>query len=216
MNNMENADNGNNISVRSVQHFLYCPHRWGLMEIDRAWAENYFVVKANIVHERAHTNAQYVSRGKKVYTAVKIWNDDYGLFGVTDCLEVQKGKYTIVEYKPTAPKKGIVREEDAMQIFAQKVCVDNVLATDCAAEIYYADTKKRYALPFAEQYAVYEEKLRKILQVMRGYLASGQIPAIRQKQVCSGCSMKDLCLPSAGKKQASLRASIAKFAEGEP
>ena len=31
------------ISIRSIQHFLFCPHRWGMIEIDRAWAENYFV-----------------------------------------------------------------------------------------------------------------------------------------------------------------------------
>lgn len=31
------------ISIRSLQHFLYCPHRWGLLEIGKVWAENYFV-----------------------------------------------------------------------------------------------------------------------------------------------------------------------------
>ena len=31
------------IAIRSIQHYMYCPHRWGLMEIDRAWAENAFV-----------------------------------------------------------------------------------------------------------------------------------------------------------------------------
>ena len=55
----------NEISIRSIQHYLYCPHRWGLIEIDRAWAENYFVTKANLMHERVHTPAQgYLSRGE--------------------------------------------------------------------------------------------------------------------------------------------------------
>ncbi len=79
------------ISIRSVQHYLYCAHRWGLMEIGVSWAENYFVAKANLIHERAHSEEHYSIRGKNVYTAVKVWNDEVGLFGVTDCLETYGG-----------------------------------------------------------------------------------------------------------------------------
>ena len=49
------------IAIRMLQHFLYCKHRWGLMEIDRAWAENAFIVKGNIVHERAHQTTTLLS-----------------------------------------------------------------------------------------------------------------------------------------------------------
>ena len=31
---------------------------------------------------------------------------------------------------------------------------------------------------------------------MRDYLKRGEIPPIRKNQKCSGCSMKDLCMPS--------------------
>jgi CRISPR-associated exonuclease Cas4 len=203
------------VSIRSVQHFLYCPHRWGLMEIDRAWAENYFVAKANILHERVHTADAYASRGKQVYTSVSVWNDDYGLYGVTDCLEEREGQYTIVEYKPTAPKSGAVRPEDAMQVFAQKLCVDQVFSTDCGAVVYYADTKKRVALPLKEQYRPYEQTLRQTLQAMDEYRRRGEIPPIRAGQICSGCSMKDLCLPSASKKHKALRDVIGQFSEDE-
>jgi CRISPR-associated exonuclease Cas4 len=185
------------------------------LEIDRAWAENYFVVKAALVHERAHSMSQYASRGKRVYTAVKVWNDEYGLFGVTDCIEEQNGKYTIVEYKPTAPKSGTVRDEDAMQIFAQKICVDHVFSTDCSAEIYYADTKKRYRLPFEEEYQSRLDRLCDLLRKMQEYRQAGIIPAIRSGQVCSGCSMKDMCIPSAVKKRTDIRGSIIQFSEDE-
>lgn len=59
------------ITIRSIQHYMYCPHRWGLLEIDCAWAENVFVTKANFMHERVHNpDKNYSSRGKKVFTAV--------------------------------------------------------------------------------------------------------------------------------------------------
>ena len=65
------------ITIRSIQHFLYCPHRWGLLEIDRAWVENYFVTKANLMHERVHDpNRYYVGRGDRVFTSVHVYNDE--------------------------------------------------------------------------------------------------------------------------------------------
>ena len=81
------------ITIRSVQHYLYCPHRWGLMEIDKAWAENCYVTKANLMHERVHDPGKsYAMRDKKVFTSVPVYNDleEYNLYGVTDCLELSR------------------------------------------------------------------------------------------------------------------------------
>lgn len=54
------------ITIRSIQHFMYCPHRWGLLEIDKAWAENFFVTRANLLHERVHDpDRAYTTKNKK-------------------------------------------------------------------------------------------------------------------------------------------------------
>ena len=200
------------ITIRSVQHYIYCPHRWGLLEIDRAWAENYFVTKADLLHRRVHDPENYYSvRGKKVYTSVPIYNDleQYNLYGIADCLEVtedpngvsisgstEKYKICIVEYKPTKPGNQLYREEDLLQVFAQKICVDYVFGGDCSGVLYYADVRKRISLPLKENYFTYDERLKGLLKEMRTYMLAGKIPAIRAKQQCSGCSMKDLCMPS--------------------
>lgn len=201
------------ITIRSIQHYLYCPHRWGLMEIDKAWAENVYVTKANLMHERVHdTKNSYTTRGRKVFTSVSVYNDleTYNLYGVTDCLELirdeengvsvngSKEKYhiSIIEYKPTRPKNLEYRDDDLMQVFAQKVCVDYVFGGDCDGIIYYADEKKRVILPLRQNYEEYDTQLKRTLEEMRKYLKEGKIPAIRKGQKCSGCSMKDLCMPS--------------------
>lgn len=199
------------IAIRTVQHYMYCPHRWGLMEINQAWAENIFVTKSNLMHERVHDPASnYRSRGKRVFTSVPVYNDleDYHLYGVTDCLELKEDSHgvsidgndvkyniTIVEYKPTKPKNQDYHEEDLIQVFAQKVCVDYVFGCDCDAVLYYADVKKRTALPLREHYMEYDRKLKGLLEEMRNFLNQGKIPQIRKGQKCSGCSMKDLCMP---------------------
>ena len=218
------------IAIRSIQHYLYCPHRWGLLEIDKAWAENAFVTKANLMHNRVHDpERNYISRGKKVYTSVPVYNDldEYNLYGVVDCLEMtedkngitidgSKEKYNIciVEYKPTRPKNEEYHEEDLMQVFAQKVCVDYVFGCDCEAILYYADVKKRIKLPLKEHFDVYDEQLVRILKEMRMYFAQGVIPSIRKGQKCSGCSMKDFCMPSV-KKVRDFESELRKIQEAE-
>lgn len=199
------------ISIRDIQHFLYCPHRWGLIRNDCAWAENVFVTKANLQHKRVHDpDRSYVSRQKEVLTSVQVFNDrpELNLYGVTDCIELRHdpegaavpghdGKYSlwIVEYKPTAPKATAWNEDDLMQVFAQKVCVDAVFHSRASGVLYYADCKKRVSLPLEENYSEYYDILVQTLKQMRMYMENGQIPPVRKNQKCSGCSMKDMCLP---------------------
>lgn len=180
------------ITVRSLQHYLYCPHRWGLLEIDRAWSENYFVVKANSVHERVHSGESFSLRGVKRYTDIDIWDDELGLIGKLDCLEENGQGFCIVEYKPTKPKTGLIRHDDAMQIYAQKLCVDKIFKTNCSAKMYYSDVRKRFDVSFEPSF---DSELRSILTEMRGYIADGEIPEIKNGQKCGGCSMADLCMP---------------------
>lgn len=218
------------IAIRSIQHYMYCPHRWGLLEIDRAWAENVFVTKANLIHERVHDpERNYVSKGRKVFTSVPVYNDleQYNLYGVTDCLEMTKDnqgiaiggsdeKYSvcIVEYKPTKPKDKEYYEEDLMQVFAQKICVDYVFGCDCDAVLYYADVKKRIMLPLKENFEQYNQQLLQLLSEMRSNFDKGIIPSIRKGQKCSGCSMKDLCMP-AMKQSKDFLSQIKKIKEEE-
>ena len=204
------------ITIRSIQHYMYCPHRWGLLEIDKAWAENVFVTKANLMHERVHDpNRNYTGRGRKVFTSVPVYNDleEYNLYGVMDCLECKeskdgidafhdgkKYKLCIVEYKPTKSKQQTHRKDDLMQIFAQKICVDYVFHCDCETILYYADVKQRIPVDFTDSYREFDNELKDLLCEMRANLREGIIPPIRKGQQCSGCSMKDMCMPSSLKK----------------
>ena len=53
------------IQIRSIQHYLYCPRRFALLEIDRDWQENAFVAKADLLHEHVHDGSHSVFRPSK-------------------------------------------------------------------------------------------------------------------------------------------------------
>ncbi len=203
--------NDRTINIRNIQHFLYCPRRYSLLEINNDWAENYFVVKANLLHQHVHDGSHSFSDSKMVVRSdVAVYNDlpEYDLFGITDCIEFihdkngveisgLDGKYRvkIVEYKPKAPKETQFNETDAIQVFAQKICADHIWNCNCEAFIYYSDTRKRVRLPFDSEYEKYDEMLKKLLCEMRNVLSSAEISPRKKGQKCSGCSLADVCFP---------------------
>ena len=184
------------VDIRDLQHFLYCPHRWGLIRINDIWAENIFVIKANLAHENVHSQNKTSSKsGVKRFNSVRIYNDDLDIYGVTDALEVSDGHYCIVEYKPHVPKAKTYSESDAMQVFAQKVCIDSIFQTSCDAHLYYTSEKKRVKLPFDKEYQSYMDKLQQTLEQIRYFLERDEVPGIPEKQNCNGCSFVDICMP---------------------
>ncbi|MGN1115505.1 MAG: CRISPR-associated protein Cas4 [Candidatus Ornithomonoglobus sp.] len=201
------------INIRTIQHYMYCPRRFGLLEINNDWAENVFVVKANIMHENVHSGKHNYKTGKKIeLSSVAVYNDELDLYGITDCIEFERskdgtvidaldGKYNvnIIEYKPTQPRGGEIRQTDAIQVFAQKLCVDYIWNCSSSGYVYYADTRKRVKLLLNEEFDRYYNQLTALLNDMKACLESGVVPPRMKGQNCSGCSIKDVCLPQTKK-----------------
>ncbi|MDY3791804.1 MAG: CRISPR-associated protein Cas4 [Oscillospiraceae bacterium] len=196
------------VNIRAIQHFLYCPRRFGLLEINGDWAENASVVMGNIIHERVHSGDWGTCRNGYSMTAVTLYNDELDIYGVSDCIEFSpdtNGDYigrdgkrytvTLVEYKPTRPKNGEISLPDSVQVFAQKLCADKVFGCNCRGAVYYADVRKRTLLPFDSEYEKYYELVTGLISQMRDILESGEIPLRKKGQHCSGCSLENVCMP---------------------
>ena len=69
------------ITLRSIQHYMYCPRRYALLELNRDWSENAFVVKAILLHDGSH---RFSDSKKIVRSDVAVFRDDpdYDLSGV--------------------------------------------------------------------------------------------------------------------------------------
>ncbi len=203
--------NDSSINIRNIQHYMYCPRRFALLELNDDWAENYFVVKANLQHEHVHDGSHSYSDSRKIVRSdIAVYNDapEYDIFGRTDCIEFVRSsegakidgqdgcfQVRIIEYKPKAPKNEAFNETDAIQVFAQKICADSIWRCDCEAFIYYSDTRKRVKLPFDTEYDKYDTALKRLLAEMRQVIGEKRIPERKRGQKCSGCSMADICFP---------------------
>jgi len=137
---------------------MYCPRRFGLLEINEDWRENALVVKGNLVHERVHGGGHsFSSKTVRAESSVQLYNDELDIFGVADCVEFRPDKtaefseklggnykISLVEYKPTRPKNGEISRPDAIQVFAQKICADGIFGVKCEGVLYYADVKRSF------------------------------------------------------------------------
>lgn len=198
------------INIRDIQHYMYCPRRFALIHTDNSWYENAYVVMANIMHNRVHSGKhKIVSKSKYELSDVYIYNDDLDILGKADCIEFDKsdnGVYVdmledkfdikVIEYKPTKPKNADYNESDAIQVFAQKLCVDYIWKCNSQGYIYYADVRKRVKLPFESNEDKYLLQIKEYIKSMTDISQSNIIPKRAKGQKCSGCSMKDLCLPN--------------------
>ena len=194
--------------IREVQHYVYCAHRWGLIHIGCDWSENLFVNRAVLMHENADSGKNNMVRGKYVERSVRVFNREWDLYGILDCLQLtpdasgyyipkygKKFSLDIIEYKPTHTVSAQAALADRMQLLAQKICVDSMFSTDSKTSIYYADIRKRVYLSFEEKDFV---MLKSVISQIKDLYDSAEIPPARQSQLCGGCSMKDICLPKIG------------------
>lgn len=196
------------VNIRSIQHFLYCPRRYGLLEINNDWAENAYVVKANIMHEKVHSGEHsYSNKNGFSESSIILYNDNLDIYGVADCIEFKKSKtgdfiyndekykVILVEYKPSKPKNDIISETDAIQVFAQKLCADYMFNCNCDGYLYYSDVKRRVKLPFDTEYQKFYSIFENCVTKMRQILEDGNIPQREKNKKCSGCSLSDICMP---------------------
>ncbi|MGM9596952.1 MAG: CRISPR-associated protein Cas4 [Eubacteriales bacterium] len=198
------------IPIRALQHFLYCPHRWGMLYRDGLWEDNALTVLADLAHERVHSGDKLVQSKKKIALSdVTLYSQRWGIYGKADCLELipdaggvkvapYPGTYSlsVVEYKPTAPKSD-VSVADRLQLFAQCCCVEEIFGVMPEAYLYYVNVRKRFRLNFNEDD---ERLLKQVVEQLTYWLQSDQTPPPVNGPKCNGCSMRDRCMPKQIKK----------------
>ena len=193
------------IPIRAIQHYAYCPHRWGLLYQEGMWAENAFTVQGDLLHERVHREKLLAKSGAGLsFGGMSLYSGTRGIYGKADLIELVRdrdgvsiaglpGRYLVrlIEYKPTSPKTE-VHPADRLQVYAQYCCARELFGERVEAYFYFADTRRRIALSFGGED---EAVLLRVLEEIRTAQENGEIPPIRIQKGCSGCSMTDRCMP---------------------
>ena len=127
------------IQLSGLQHFVFCRRQWALIHIEQQWAENYWTVDGDILHEKAHDPEKRERRGDLLITrGMPIHSPTLGVSGQCDVVEFRRDDYGAalrgeeglwvpfpVEYKRGKPKE---HQADELQLCAQAMCLEEMLS----------------------------------------------------------------------------------------
>lgn len=179
------------ISLSALQHWLFCPRQYGLIHIDRVWAENRLTAEGRVLHDRADGGRAETRPGIRILRAVEIRSDRHGLHGVADVVELRGGQPYPVEYKRGRPK---AHRADEVQLCAQALCLEEMFSCTIAeGALFYGQTRRRVTVPFDDELRALTLHTADAIDACR---SAGIVPAMGyEARRCDACSLIDLCQP---------------------
>lgn len=186
-----------------LQHYLFCPRQFALIELECAWEENLFTAEGQVMHEKVNSGGHDTRGNIKTVRTLALGHKALGLEGIADVVEYHTDDDGTqvpfpIEYKRGKPKS---HRADEVQLCAQALCLEDM--HDCVVAkgaLFYGKTRRRHAVDF-------DKELRQItldaIDDCRHIIESGQTPKpIYSTSKCRNCSLKDHCHPKIFNKNA--------------
>jgi CRISPR-associated exonuclease Cas4 len=186
-----------------LQHYLFCPRQFALIELECAWEENVFTAEGQVMHEKVNSGGHDTRGNIKTVRTLALGHKSLGLEGIADVVEYHTDEDGTqvpfpIEYKRGKPKS---HRADEVQLCAQALCLEDM--HDCVVAkgaLFYGKTRRRHAVDF-------DTELRQItldaIDDCRHIIESGQTPKpIYSTSKCRNCSLKDHCHPQIFNKNA--------------
>ena len=92
-----------------LQHYLFCPRQFALIELECAWAENVFTAEGQVMHEKVNSGGHDTRGNIKTVRTLPLGHRALGLEGVADVVEYHTDDTGTqipfpIEYKRGKPK----------------------------------------------------------------------------------------------------------------
>jgi len=194
--------------LSALQHLVFCERQCALIHIEQVWVENRYTAEGKLLHERADELGGDSRGDLRIARALPLRSLRLGLSGRADVVEYQRlpageegvalpgraGRWRPfpVEYKRGKPK---LHRADEVQLCAQALCLEEMLAVEIASgALYYGRRRRRHPVAF-------DATLRQLTEVaarrLHEMLGAGVTPAAVREAKCDKCSLLDVCLPAA-------------------
>lgn len=183
------------ISIASLNHYSYCPHRFWRMFCASEFEDNQYTIDGTTLHERVHTVGDLNLGETWQIRAIYLKSEQYNLIGKADLIEAENGTFYPVEYK--RGKKG-EWANDELQVVAQALCLEEMTGTTITTGyVYYAQTHQRQEVQINK--SLRQEAIATISAIKK-IMETGKSPKAVYGKRCKGCSLYSACLPMANDK----------------
>ena len=194
------------IYLSRLQHYLYCPRQFALIELEGQWQENRFTAEGQVLHKQVNEQDQTRRANIRVVHALPLASEQLGIEGVADVVEFHRQPDGIekpfpVEYKRGKPK---AHHADEVQLCAQALCLEEMLGMPVLeGALFYGETRRRLPVVFDTEL---REMTRQSIEACRTMVRVGQTPPpVFEEKKCRGCSLLDVCQPSVFSRRAHVR-----------
>ena len=192
------------IYLSRLQHYLYCPRQFALIELEDVWIENQFTAEGKVLHQRVDQPDKQKRGDIRTVRSMRLSHGELGIEGVADVVEYHRQvdgseQPFPIEYKRGKPKQ---HRADEVQLCAQALCLEGMEACDVPeGALFYGEVRRRHAV-------VFDADLRNLtlqtIQACREIVQTKVTPkAIYQAGKCRNCSLIDQCHPQHFKQLAS-------------
>ncbi|MEQ1531387.1 MAG: CRISPR-associated protein Cas4 [Methylococcales bacterium] len=184
------------IYLSRLQHYLYCPRQFALIELEDVWVENQFTAEGQVLHQRVNQADQQKRGDVRTVWAARLSNTELGIEGVADVVEYHRQAdgselpYPI-EYKRGKPKD---HRADEVQLCAQALCLEAMEnVTIPAGALFYGEVRRRHPVLFD---AELRDLTLQTIAACRQLVQTKTTPhAYYQAKKCRACSLIDACHP---------------------
>lgn len=186
-----------------IKHYVYCPRRFALIELEQLWEDNQFTAEGQVVHERV-VSGEREKRGEVTITrSLSLSHEALGLEGVADVVEYHQNPDGTVTPYPIEYKRGRPSDNraDEVQLMAQALCLEDM--HNCHLEegaLFYGKTHRR-------KQVVFDDELREFtlsaIKACREIIETGTTPKpLYRVAKCRSCSLNTKCHPKIFNKNA--------------
>ena len=194
----------NEATLSALQHFAFCRRQWGLIFLERQWAENARTAEGQVFHETAHHGPESEARGDLlILRGLRVASPTLRLGGVCDVVEFHRspsgvslaGREGLWLPYPVEYKKGSdqTKESDEVQLCGQALCLEEMLCCQILeGSLFYGETRRRTRVAFD---GTLRQRTLDLLHELLGYMDRGYTPGAKLHKGCNACSLRDICLP---------------------
>ena len=194
----------NEATLSALQHFAFCRRQWGLIFLERQWAENARTAEGQVFHETAHHGPESEARGELlILRGLRVASPTLRLGGVCDVVELHRSPSGVslagregswlpypVEYKKGSDQ---TKESDEVQLCGQALCLEEMLCCQIPeGSLFYGETRRRTRVAFD---GTLRQRTLDLLHELLGYMDRGYTPGAKLHKGCNACSLRDICLP---------------------
>jgi len=187
------------IPISALNALEYCPRRFYYQFVQGVTLVNEYVLEGTLAHQRVHQAATRTKgEGEIQTTHVYLFSERLRISGFADVTEGQGGLLIPVEYKHGAQSKHGGWLNDAVQLCAQALCLEERLEGNGRIPygyIFYIASRRRVQVEFADE--LRQRTLAAIARAFQVAMLETPPPPLSGEDTvrCPACSLLSLCLP---------------------